>query len=153
MNQKDGSEYYIVRARAVPPILRGVVEANRLLASGKARTVHEAVRAAGISRSSYYKFKDDIEEFHDYAAGTSVSLYCELDDEPGLLAEALSAIAAGGANILTIHQSIPLNGVAGLSVNFQTADGEGSAGRIIERLEALKGIGRVRIIGRASGKT
>lgn len=149
MNRTDGCEYYIVRARAVPEILRRVVEANRLLASGRARTVNEAVRSAGISRSSYYKFKDDIEEFHIHEAGASVSLYCELNDEPGLLAEVLRIIAALGANILTIHQSIPLNGVAGLSVNMQTAGDEGSVGRIIERLEALEGIGKVRITGRA----
>ena len=61
----DKTEFYIVRARAVPEVLRGVAKANELLASGKARTVNEAAELAGISRSSYYKFKDDIEEFHD----------------------------------------------------------------------------------------
>ena len=60
----DKTEFYIVRARAVPEVLRGVAKANELLASGKARTVNEAAELAGISRSSYYKFKDDIEEFH-----------------------------------------------------------------------------------------
>lgn len=64
----EKSEFYIVRKRAVPEVLRGVVKVNQLLASGKARTVNEAVELAGISRSSYYKFKDDIEEFHDSMA-------------------------------------------------------------------------------------
>ena len=103
----DKAEYYIVRRRAVPEVLRGVVRANQLLASGKARTVNEAAEIAGISRSSYYKFKDDIEEFHDNTAGMNVTLSCEIDDEPGILAGLLGVISRCNANILTIHQSIP----------------------------------------------
>ena len=58
----EGSSYYIVHESAMPPVLKKVAEANRLLSSGKARTVNEAAEMAGIGRSSYYKFKDDIED-------------------------------------------------------------------------------------------
>ena len=88
----DKAEYYIVRRRAVPEVLRGVVKANQLLASGKAKTVNEAAEMAGISRSSYYKFKDDIEEFHDSMSGMNITLSCEINDEPGILAQLLVII-------------------------------------------------------------
>lgn len=146
----EHTEYYIVRARAVPEVLQKVVEANRLLASGRARTVNEAAELAGISRSSYYKFKDDIEEFHDSMKGTTLTLSCEIDDETGILADLLSVIARCGANILTIHQSIPISGVAALSLSLQITEETEDAGQMIDELESLRGVRRVKIIGRQS---
>ena len=140
----DKAEYYIVRKREVPEVLRGVVKANQLLASGKARTVNEA----GISRSSYYKFKDDIEEFHDSAAGMNVTLSCEINDEPGVLAGLLGVISGCGANILTIHQSIPISGVADLSISLQIRDNTGDIGTMIREIGEFKGVRKVRIMGR-----
>ena len=144
----EKSEFYIVRKRAVPEVLRGVVKANQLLASGKARTVNEAVEIAGISRSSYYKFKDDIEEFHDSTDGMTITLSCEIDDETGLLARLLGIISGCGANILTIHQSIPISGVADLSISLQIRDNTEDVSLMIRKLESLSGIRKVRIMGR-----
>lgn len=144
----DKTQFYIVRARAVPDVLRGVARANELLASGKARTVNEAAEAAGISRSSYYKFKDDIEEFHDSMAGMNVTLSCEINDETGILASLLGIISGCNANILTIHQSIPINGVADLSISLQIRDNTEDIGGMIRKIETQKGVRRVRIMGR-----
>ena len=144
----NSSELYIVRKKAVPEILRKVVEVNKILASGRARTVNEAVDQVGISRSSYYKFKDDIEEFHDSLTGTTVTLFIEINDVTGLLSEVLRVFAVCRANILTIHQSIPLNGIAGLSVSMQISEMSEGAG-IISSLEKTAGVRKVRITGRA----
>ena len=144
----EKSEFYIVRKRAVPEVLRGVVKVNQLLASGKARTVNEAVELAGISRSSYYKFKDDIEEFHDSMAGMNVTLSCEINDETGILAELLGIISACNANILTIHQSIPISGVAALSISLQIKDNTDNISQMIRMIEEMEGVRRIRIMGR-----
>ena len=144
----EKSEFYIVRKRAVPEVLRGVVKANQLLASGKARTVNEAVEIAGISRSSYYKFKDDIEEFHDSTDGMTITLSGEIDDETGRLARLLGIISGCGANILTIHQSIPISGVADLSISLQTRDNTEDISQMIRKIEALNGVRKIRIMGR-----
>ena len=148
-NMGNHSEYYIVRKRAVPEILRKVVEVNKVLASGRARTVNEAAEMVGISRSSYYKFKDDIEEFHDSLAGTTVTLFIEINDETGLLSEVLRVFAVCRANILTIHQSIPLNGVAGITVSIQISPSTERVETIIARLGDTDGVKQVRITGRA----
>lgn len=142
-------EYYIVRQRAVPEVLKKVTQVNRLLASGKAKTVHEATTSVGISRSSYYKFKDDIEVFHDEAHGKTVTLLCEINDEPGVLANTLRVIAEKRANVLTIHQSIPLSGVASLSLSIQILEDTDNMDRIIESLESIEGMRQVRIAGRS----
>lgn len=145
----DNNELYIVRKKAVPEILRKVVEVNKILASGRARTVNEAVDQVGISRSSYYKFKDDIEEFHDSLTGTTVTLFIEINDVTGLLSEVLRVFAVCRANILTIHQSIPLNGVAGITVSIQISSATERVETIIARLGATRGVKQVRITGRA----
>ena len=144
----ENAEFYIVRARAVPEVLRGVARANQLLASGKVRTVNEAAELAGISRSSYYKFKDDIEEFHDSTDGMTITLSCEIDDETGLLARLLGIISGCGANILTIHQSIPINGVADLSISLQIRENTEDISLMIRKIEALSGVRKIRIMGR-----
>lgn len=144
----EKTEYYIVRARAVPEVLRGVAKANQLLASGKARTVNEAAELSGISRSSYYKFKDDIEEFHDSVSGMNITLSCEISDETGILASLLGIISGCNANILTIHQSIPISGVADLSISLQIRDNTDDISQMIGKIETLSGVRRVRIMGR-----
>ena len=144
----ENTEFYIVRARAVPEVLRGVARANQLLASGKVRTVNEAAELAGISRSSYYRFKDDIEEFHDSISGMNITFLCEINDETGILASLLGIISGCNANILTIHQSIPINGVADLSISLQIRDNTEDISRMVRKIEALGGVRKIRIMGR-----
>lgn len=107
----EPTKYFVVTKKAVPEVLLKVVEAKRLLESGKLPTIQDAVDAVGISRSSFYKYKDDIFPFHDSTQGKTVTLSMQIEDEPGLLSDVLQVIAQFGANILTIHQSIPINGV------------------------------------------
>ena len=56
----EKKKYYVVTERAVPEVLQKVVEAKKLLDSGRVLTVQEAAEQTGISRSSFYKYKDDI---------------------------------------------------------------------------------------------
>ena len=147
--QPDGAaEFYIIRRRAVPAVLQKVVLVNKMIASGKARTVNEAADAVGVSRSSYYKFKDDIEEFHDNVRGTTLTLLCEINDETGLLSDLLAIIAAHRANILTIHQSIPVSGVASLSVSMQIGEDTEDINAMITELRGLEGVRKISVRGR-----
>ena len=107
----ETTKYFVVKQKAIPEVLLKVVEAKRLLESEKVLTIQEAVDAVGISRSSFYKYKDDIFPFHDNSQGTTITLTFQMDDEPGILSDVLKIIAEYRANILTIHQSIPINGI------------------------------------------
>ena len=99
----ESTKYFVVKQKAVPEVLLKVVEAKGLLEKGKVESVQEAVNAVGISRSSFYKYKDDIFPFHDSSQGTTITLTFQMDDEPGLLSDVLKTIADAHANILTIH--------------------------------------------------
>ena len=104
---KEKGQYYVLKEKAVPDVLLRVVEAKRLLDSGKTDSVQDATEQVGISRSSFYKYKDDIFPFHETAKGKTITMVIQLDDEPGLLSIVLKTVAEFHANILTIHQSIP----------------------------------------------
>ncbi len=144
----EQTEYYVIRRRAVPDVLLKVVEANHMVKSGQVSSVQEAVDRLGISRSSFYKYRDDIIPFHDNAQGKTITLSLQINDVPGLLSQVLQIIAQSNVNILTIHQSIPINGIASLSISVQVLMASGDTSAMVQALEVLEGVGSVEIIGK-----
>ncbi|MED9903986.1 MAG: ACT domain-containing protein [Lachnospiraceae bacterium] len=144
----ESTGYFVVKQKAVPEVLLKVVEAKRLLESEKVLTVQEAADKVGISRSSFYKYKDDIFEFHDNSQGRTITLTFQMDDEPGLLSEVLKTIADFGANILTIHQSIPINGMASLSLSIQILQTTRDVSQMIAEMENKQGMHHVKILAK-----
>ena len=135
----DKNKYFVVKERAVPEVLLNVVAAKKLLESKRAATVQEAADAVGISRSSFYKYKDDIFPFHEETRGKTITFIIQMDDEPGLLSVVLQTIARFHGNILTIHQSIPINGIATLTLSVDILPGEGDAEAMVETIEQSAG--------------
>lgn len=144
----EKKKYYVVRERAVPEVLLKVVRAQKLLDSGKVQTVQEAAEQTGISRSSFYKYKDDIFPFHEEAKGKTITFIIQMDDAPGLLSNVLQTIAYYHGNILTIHQSIPINEIATLTLSVDVLPGEGDAELMVEEIEKITGIHYLKILGR-----
>ena len=138
--------YYIVDAEALPEIFRKVVDARRMLDTGEAETVNQAVQLAGISRSAFYKYKDAVRPFQDMLHGRIVTFQIMLKDEPGILSPVLNLFAGSGANILTINQGIPINGCAVVTVNAETSGLEGSLQELLARLNGAEGVLRGEIL-------
>ena len=139
---------YLVSERALPEVLLQVVEAKKLLETKKVITVGEAAEAVGISRSSFYKYKDDINYFYEDARGKTISFLLEMEDRQGLLSEVLKEVARYGVNILTIHQSLPINGLASLSLSLQILNGLTDVTDMVASVEAIDGIRRMKILAR-----
>ena len=134
---EEKSKYFVVKQKAVPEVLLKVVI-----------TVQEATDRVGISRSSFYKYKDDIFPFYDNAKGKTITLVMQMDDEPGLLSDLLHIVAVYHANILTIHQSIPVNGVATLTLSVEVLESTGNVSRMVEDMEEKHGVHYVKILAR-----
>ena len=145
---EEKTSYFVLKEKAVPDVLLRVVEAKRLLESEKVASVQEAAERVGISRSSFYKYKDDIFPFHENSKGKTITMVLQMDDEPGILSNVLRAIAENHGNILTIHQSIPINGVATLTLSVDILPGEGDAEAMVENIEQRDGIHYLKILGR-----
>jgi chorismate mutase len=145
---EDKSKYFVVKQKAVPEVLLKVVEAKKLLESERAITVQEATDKVGISRSSFYKYKDDIFPFYDNTKGKTITLVVQMDDEQGLLSDLLHIVAIYKANILTIHQSIPVNNVATLTLSVEVRPDTGNISHMVEEMEENSGVHNVKIIAR-----
>ena len=141
------SRYYVVRDKALPEVLQKVADAKRLLEKDRTMTVQEAAERVGLSRSSFYKYKDDIAPFSDNTRGKTVTLVIQMEDEPGLLSDLLHVVAAYRANILTIHQAIPVNGVANVTLSLEVRSNTGDASGMVGEMEELPGIQNVKILG------
>lgn len=145
---EEETKYFVLKQKAVPEVLLKVVEAKRLLESERAITIQEAADRVGISRSSFYKYKDDIFPFYDNAKGKTITMVLQMDDEQGLLSELLYIVAVYKANILTIHQSIPVGNVATLTLSVEVRSDTGNLSRMVEELEGKSGVHYVKIISR-----
>ena len=144
----EKTKYFVLKQKAVPEVLLKVVEAKRLLDSGKAVSVQEAAENVGISRSSFYKYKDDIFPFHDNAKGKTITMVIQLDDDPGLLSVVVRIVADYHANILTIHQSIPVNGIASLTLSVDVLNETGDISQMVDTIEQQQGIHYLKILAR-----
>lgn len=145
---KDKMQYYVLKEKAVPEVLLKVVEAKRLIDSGKIASVQEATESVGISRSSFYKYKDDIFPFHETTKGKTITMVIQMDDEPGLLSVVLRTVAEYHANILTIHQSIPVNGIASLTLSVDVLPETGDVAAMTRTMEEHEGIHYLKILAR-----
>ena len=134
----ENIKYYVVKQKALPEVLLKVAQANRLIET-KGISVADATEQVGISRSSYYKYKEDIFPFRDNVKGKTITFVLSMDDEPGLLSLVLKKVAEFHANILTIHQTIPVNGVASLTLSVDILPSTGDSSKMIEEIEQLPG--------------
>ena len=144
----EKSKYFVVKQKAVPEVLLKVVEAKRLLESSRGMTGQEATERVGISRSSFYKYKEDIFPFHDNSKGKSITFVLQMDDEPGLLSMVLQTIAEYKGNVLTIHQTIPINGVASLTLTVDLLPITKDVSAMIEQIESQPGIHYLKILAK-----
>ena len=133
-------KFYIVAADALPEVFLRVAEARRMLQVG------EAACKAGISRSAFYKYKDAVQPFQNMKAGRIITFYTLLKDTPGVLSNILSIFANSGANILTINQTIPTNGCAGVTVTAETSEMHESLEEMMTEITAAEGVLKFEIL-------
>ena len=142
----EKKKYYLVSAEALPEVFIKVAEAKRMLQVGEADTVGEAARLVGISRSAFYKYKDAVQSFQNMRAGHIITFYALLKDIPGVLSNYLSIFAGSGANILTINQTIPTNGCAGVTISAETSEMVDGLEELMSRAAAAQGVLKFEIL-------
>lgn len=138
--------YLIIERTALPDYFLKVVEARKLLENGVCDQVSEAVRRVGISRSTYYKYKDRIIEPSELNIGHKATLMLTLTHEAGNLSRVLNEVSAFGANILTITQSLPLHGTASIMISLDTNKMDHAIEQLIDDLQRLEGVEKVRLL-------
>ena len=140
------NDYLIVEKSALPDYFIKVVEARRLLESGVYNQVIDAVNAAGISRSTYYKYKDKILEPSQLTVGRKASLMLQLNHRAGMLSKVINAVSGCNANILTITQSLPIHGKASIMLSIDLSQLSKGIDAMVRELTAIDGVEQVRLL-------
>jgi chorismate mutase len=139
------SEYLIVSQKILPAFYDKVVQARTLLETKKCRSVQDAVKQVGISRSTYYKYKDFIfrpsEEF-----GRRFTFSMMLEDNPGILSKILRLVSEIGASIVTIHQDIPINHSAVVVMTLDGSHMNGTIDELTKSLSDIEGVNSVELM-------
>ena len=141
----ENIKYYVVKQKALPEVLLKVAQANRLIET-KGISVADATEQVGISRSSYYKYKDDIFPIHEKIQGKTITFVMEMEDQPGLLSSILKIVADCKANILSIHQSIPVNHIALITLSVMILPITEDVAVLFDRIENADGINNLKIV-------
>ncbi|MDL2232433.1 ACT domain-containing protein [Ruminococcaceae bacterium OttesenSCG-928-L11] len=142
----DKHKYYLVEASVLPEVFLKVVQAKQYLAQGKAQNLSKAAQMAGISRSALYKYKDAISPYLGTSTQHMATMYAALADEPGVLSALLGLLCEHGANILTINQSIPVDGVAPVTVSMRTEKLSMDPEELTAIIEGLDGVVEIKLL-------
>ena len=140
------SNYLIVHKSILPEYYEKVLECRRLMESGKVREVSQAVKQVGISRSTYYKYKDFIFEPSDLTGSRTAVFAMMLDHTPGVLSALLKTISDLNASVLTISQSPPIHDKASVTVSLDVTELSVTVDALTRRLEALPGLDNLRLL-------
>ena len=138
--------YFIIHKSILPEYYEKVLEVRRLMESGKVKDVSQAVKQVGISRSTYYKYKDYIFEPSEMAGGRKAVLSMMLAHETGVLSTLLGRISETGASVLTITQSLPIHNRASVTISLDVSSMTGEISGLTDRIEKTTGVTQVKLV-------
>lgn len=142
-------KFYLVQEDILPEAIKKTIKVKEILKLGEAKTINEAVERMDLSRSAYYKYKDYVFPFYEIAQGKIISITVSMSNDPGMLSSILRAIADSNGSILTINQDIPLQGIANVTIAFETKDLSTSLEECLDNIRSIRGILKVEILGQA----
>lgn len=140
------SKYLVIDKDILPDVFEKVLETKELLQSGKVNEITEAVKRVGISRSTFYKYRDSVFTLDEKSTGKRVTLAFLLSHTQGILSNVLGMISSSGGNVLTINQDIPINNVANVSITFDMNHLKISIEEVIEKIKNIDGVQKLVIV-------
>lgn len=146
-HQKLDKKFYLVREDVLPEAMKKTIEAKELLDRGKAESVWEAVQRVDLSRSAFYKYRDTVFPFHTVVKERLITLFFYLEDRSGTLSHLLTTVASTGCNVLTIHQTIPLQGRANVTLSINIENMEVEIDELLTKLRQLEFVEKVEVLG------
>ncbi len=143
--EEKRSQLIVVDSQILPDVFIKVLDVKKLMAQKGEKSFASACKRIGISRSAYYKYKDSVFSYDELFSRKIVNLYLLLSDSPGVLSSVLVFLNGLHANILTVNQSIPVDGAAAVNVSLRMAEGSGSP-ESLSRIRDLSGVLEVKIL-------
>jgi chorismate mutase len=144
----NGSTYFLVDRVVLPEVFSKVIEVKKILGLGRIKTVNDAVKEVGMSRSAYYKYKDFVFPFYETSRGRVITLFFVVEDFSGILSSIINRIAKAKANIITINQNVPINGLADVTISIETSGMTSEIRGLMEEIGEIEGVRRQEILAR-----
>ncbi len=137
--------FYLVNSKILPDVVKGVLYAKELLASGKATNTSQAVKMADVSRSAFYKYKDYVFRYDNKDKNT-LNLSAVLSDRAGVFSALTTSLYESGANIITVNQGLPVDGAATASLTVRTDSIKITVNALLNKLKSVDGVISVKVI-------
>jgi chorismate mutase len=144
---KKEEQFYLIREDLLPEAMRKTLDAKALIERGKADSVADAVQMVDLSRSAFYKYRDGIFPFYTIVKEKIVTLFFHLEDHSGTLSQLLALVAKAGCNVLSIHQTIPLQGKANVTLSLNTSEIRVEFHELLNELKRLEFVEKVEVLG------
>lgn len=139
-------EFLLVNSKIAPEVFLKVLKVKQILAEGSIKKTGEAISMVGLSRSAFYKYKDFVFEYNASDSERMFTLFFELADYSGVLSQILKTLAAGGFNVLTINQNIPVNGYANVTITARWGGKNVSLEELTGKIRQLAGVNKVQLL-------
>lgn len=138
--------HIIIDYSIAPDVFKRVITAKKLMASGKCKSVNDALKETQLSRTAFYKYKNHIFARDEVQSGAIATLAFTLDDVTGILSEILRLLALGNMSVLTINQNIPVNSVANITISLRINDVSANLEDVIKELKEIDGVNKVHLL-------
>jgi len=145
--KKSDHKFYLVREDVLPEAMQKTLDAKELIQRGKAESVWEAVQKVDLSRSAFYKYRDTVFPFHTIVKEKIITLFFHLEDRSGTLSNLLAIVANSGCNVLTIHQTIPIQGRANVTLSLNVSSMNTDLDGLLSDLKKLEFVDKVEVLG------
>jgi len=139
-------KYYIVDSSILPDSFGKVIEARLLLEKGVVTQVSEAVKRVGISRGTFYKYKDLVFLPDENIGHRKAIISFLLEDKSGLLAQVLQITSASGASVLTINQNAPIHDVASIVISLDINQMNQTLTALMQEIQTISGASNVHLV-------
>ena len=133
-------DFIIVSTKVLPDYFKKVLEAKTLLETKKAVNVTDAAKQVGISRTTYYKYKDYVFQPEESNDGRKAVINMILAHRPGILSKVIRCFSDLGVNILTVSQSMPVIGRADVMVTLDISNMTCTAEELLSQLQSMPDI-------------
>ncbi|WP_042345615.1 ACT domain-containing protein [Bacillus massiliigorillae] len=145
--KKSDYKFFLVREDVLPEAMQKTLEAKELIQRGKAESVFDAVQKVDLSRSAFYKYRDTVFPFHTVVKEKIITLFFHLEDRSGTLSNLLGIVADAGCNVLTIHQTIPIQGRANVTLSLNVSSMKTTIDGLLSNLKQLEFVDKVEVLG------
>ena len=147
LDNKDNRKFYLIREDVLPESVIKTLKVKDDLKNNSNLSIYDAVKQFNLSRSAFYKYRETIfpvdEKILDQREFTLI-LY--VNDIVGMLAQVLNAISQLQLSVLTIHQSVPIEDKATITLSLNARNSNLSIDEVIESLREINHVTKVDLI-------